>query len=83
MPAQPPQCLTCRRRVALTRGCCQVCYTRHRRAVVRDLRRLVSACTQVGDIDATRRFGREEARWRTENPTDDPIRRDLSSSNRR
>ncbi|HEY2159249.1 MAG TPA: tetratricopeptide repeat protein, partial [Isosphaeraceae bacterium] len=51
-----------------------------RRAVVRDLRRLVSACTQVGDIDATRHFGREEARWRTENPTDDPIRGDLSSS---
>jgi len=35
MPEKAPMCLTCRRRVALTRGCCQVCYTRHRTAVVR------------------------------------------------
>jgi tetratricopeptide (TPR) repeat protein len=43
------------------------------RAVARDLRRLASACSQVGDIDGTRRFERDEARWHTENPTDDPI----------
>jgi tetratricopeptide (TPR) repeat protein len=45
-----------------------------RRAVVRDLRRLVSACSRVGDIDATRRFEREEVRWRTESTTGDLIR---------
>jgi eukaryotic-like serine/threonine-protein kinase len=45
-----------------------------RRAVVRDLHRLVSVCSRVGDIDATRRFEREETRWHTENPTDELIR---------
>jgi tetratricopeptide (TPR) repeat protein len=45
-----------------------------RRTVVRDLHRLVTASSRAGDTDATRRFERDEARWRTENPGDDPIR---------
>ena len=31
----PVVCLTCRKRVCVTRGCCERCYGRHRRAVAR------------------------------------------------